>query len=46
MSALDFGMWRGKKQPSVLAISYTEDQIVDIMRSVMFASLPHAFRAL
>ena len=42
MSALDFGKWRGKKQRSVLAISYTEDQIVDTMQSVMFASLRNA----
>jgi hypothetical protein len=39
MRRLDFGgIWRGKKPRAVIAISYTEDQIVDVMQSVMFAS--------
>jgi hypothetical protein len=46
MRALDFGKWRGKKQRAVIAISYTEDQIVDAIQGVIFASFPNtSFRA-
>jgi hypothetical protein len=46
MRAVDFGKWRGKKQRATIAISYTEDQIVDSIQSVMFTSLSHGFRPL
>ena len=45
MRILEFGKWRGKKPRHNIAISYTEDQIVDSMQSMMFANLPHAHRA-
>jgi hypothetical protein len=44
MRRRDFGNWRGTKTLSAITISFDEEQILDVLQGIIFASLPHGFR--